>query len=106
MGDHTPRSWPAPWISMSAGAAGAPKVSNAAAGPHTGIVFIARSGVLVGVEQMFDRHDTVLERELALLEAAQHQLVLDRVVGETGDRVVEVAVFDAQLLEPQTQAGH
>ena len=54
------------------------------------------SGDDVGQEFAFDLRDLVLERQLALLEALQLQLVERHALGDARDHVVEVAVLDRE----------
>src|SRR5258706_6653595 len=58
-----------------------------------------RSSDDVGDQPCAQLLDLVLEDELALLEAAQLQLLLSRVAGEPADHGVEVVVLDLELLE-------
>src|SRR5687768_7632101 len=56
----------------------------------------------VGNQPRAQALDLVLEQELALLEAAQLELVLRGVAHQAADDIVEIVVFDLERLEALT----
>ena len=57
----------------------------------------AASGVQVGNPGALELRDHVFEHELPLLEAAQHDLIDVRVVGQSRDDLIQILVLNAQL---------
>jgi len=54
----------------------------------------------VGRQLTFQMRDLIFQQEFFLLKALQLQLVLSGFFSESGDDIVEIAVFEVQLGDP------
>src|SRR6056297_1868345 len=71
--------------------------------PPRGILPPPGSGDDVGIEPVLDQRDPVLEAQLLLLEALERQRVAGALLLERRDRLVQVPVLAAELLELHAQ---